>query len=499
MIGELKLRDYDDFYDSFFKDFEIIDSDYSFCFSLRIDDEKTISSYFENIKIIEEELNLHIIINEDDSLFFDKKADDERNKTLKFLKEHINNLYDYIEYIYLDFTNIDSLEFIKNNDILKGKKIVLNEFIQMNDENKVIELKKKYKDFNNIYVNLEGNKGYVTLDECLSTIAKVKEQTNYISKLNLSPIETIMFTYDIVRSRIYNAENENDSSFDSRNLSSVLFGDKIVCTGYSNLFSVLLRDLGIETYNVGLYEKNNDGHEMNYIYVKDSKYNIDGVYYFDTTWDSKLSENDNSYLYSYRYFAKTKFEMEDLEDNVYSFGMHDVLSRNFINDFKNIVSDNRFNFSSFKYLTQVNKMSNLILNKEFIDTSNLFKVRSEDISYDKIEELFDKYNNPISGETYLKILNNVRKIENYIDPKLYNYSHTDLLKIFINSKWNFKNNYLSREQRLLELIFNEKKENNIYDDYKNFVNKENITRDVLEIRLLKQLKKIRDIKKNNND
>ena len=59
-------------------------------------------------------------------------------------------------------------------------------------------------------------------------------------------------------------------------------------------------------------ETHTSGHARNGIFIEDPKYNINGYYYFDATWDSKRKDNDNSYLLSYKYFAKTKEQMDAL-------------------------------------------------------------------------------------------------------------------------------------------------------------------------------------------
>ena len=45
-----------------------------------------------------------------------------------------------------------------------------------------------------------------------------------------------MYAYDMVRDKIYAEVDENDDKMISRNLSTALLGDKIVCLGYANVF-----------------------------------------------------------------------------------------------------------------------------------------------------------------------------------------------------------------------------------------------------------------------
>ena len=51
------------------------------------------------------------------------------------------------------------------------------------------------------------------------------------------------------------------------------------------------------------------------IYLNDKKYNVEGVYFLDATWDSKKSEEDKLYPYRYKYFLKTFEEILDEDKN----------------------------------------------------------------------------------------------------------------------------------------------------------------------------------------
>ena len=48
-----------------------------------------------------------------------------------------------------------------------------------------------------------------------------------------------MFISDNIRSKKYFSEEDSDDVDISRNLSKIIFSDKIVCTGYANLFSAI--------------------------------------------------------------------------------------------------------------------------------------------------------------------------------------------------------------------------------------------------------------------
>lgn len=63
----------------------------------------------------------------------------------------------------------------------------------------------------------------------------------------------------------------------------------IVCVGYSQLLSQILKETGVDSYTISTSVPVGDdviGHERNVIVVDDDKYDIHGNYVFDVTWDS---------------------------------------------------------------------------------------------------------------------------------------------------------------------------------------------------------------------
>ena len=98
--------------------------------------------------------------------------------------------------------------------------------------------------------------------------------------------------------RLYKLDEEN--YYKSSDVSSVLTGDSIVCAGYSNVFNAILKCLNIKAAPLISKEAK---HQRSIIYVQDEKYNIDGVYVFDPTWDRRKNKEDKEYINRYNYFA----------------------------------------------------------------------------------------------------------------------------------------------------------------------------------------------------
>lgn len=407
-----------------------------------------------------------------------------------YVLENFDNLLDCID-LFLFYNDVDVKEILKENPILKNKKIVLNKFLNISDFEKLQELKKDY-DGINVYVRLDGNSDYVSLKSCEDTMNYIKNIGDKVKSLNLSPFETIIFVYDIVRDRYYKDEGKDEKYTKSRDLSEVAFGEAIVCHGYAELFKAILNYIGIETYLAPLRVKDEDiGHTRNEIYVVDPKYNINGVYYFDTTWDSKERDKEDQFLLKYKYLAKTRGEMEEIENHIYEYNNSPKYSQDMLEKFKialeNRELENVLNYiSTFRYLGRV-AGSKLDLNPTDYFTSG--GVKFENIK-DELEEILKKYNKPISAETYIRAINEVRKIEYYINSEKYPYSLDVLYCIFMNSKWDFKNTHNSCEEKLLSLLFDIDKEYTKRQDYLNYMRNDfDKVRDIPGVHLTKILKK----------
>ena len=129
---------------------------------------------------------------------------------------------------------------------------------------------------------------------------KIKEYANEIRKNDYSPLEKLMHAYFIAQSREYKYENDEDSSSKSRSVYGILNSDKVVCVGYSELLKSVIQEVGDENVRVfandvgfkDLSEKNIEDkysfHQNNIVYIKDEKYDIDGYYYLDPTWDTNI-------------------------------------------------------------------------------------------------------------------------------------------------------------------------------------------------------------------
>ena len=477
--------------------FEFGISNHDFCLILNIDDNLSLEEEMSNKKLFKKSMNYT-------KRFFLRNdfANKDVKNILDYIENNFDNIFDSIEYVKLCFDNIDDIDYIKKNPILLTKKIVIDEALSIKDIDKLMSLMERYKEFKDkIYVTLDGNVNYVSLMDCYKTMIAIKNQAEKISRLNLSPMENIMYAYDIVRNRFYINEDSTESSFKSRDLSEVLFGDKIVCAGYANMFCALLDYLNIPCEIVALHDKDKEGtgHARNIIYVRDEKYDIDGVYYFDPTWDRRQNESSD-FLSRYTYFAKTKKFMDD--DKNYNF--EDTFLPNYSDNLdikvENILEGEHDKL--YPYVKTINKMSMLTEKCPIVDFLELMPEGPFYNRFNKerfqvlFKEVFSKFKREIPAETMIRLFINVRKLEYYENPELYPFDVAELYKTYRRSKWNFKEDY-SRRIRLMANLFGEElSESKIdFEKYKIFVNKEGIIRELTGVRLAKVLKLVEEKKK----
>lgn len=135
-----------------------------------------------------------------------------------------------------------------------------------------------------------------------------------IKNSNLSPLEKYLKVYNTVKKFKPYKENENNLN-QARKIKYILDNEYIVCVGYSNLLIELLNRVDIEACdyatNVYDYELNTkEGHARTIVNIKDDKYNINGYYIADATWDNHLNKYD-----TYNYALRPFHSMQKSEDS----------------------------------------------------------------------------------------------------------------------------------------------------------------------------------------
>lgn len=400
-----------------------------------------------------------------------------KNHQAEYILANFDNLLDLTDYIEIGGKNSkEILDFLNNNKI--DKKIILKTCINICNIDKIRAIKSTFKDYvDNLYIFMEGNKYKpIQINKLEDLVINITSSLDYIKKLNFSKIEEIMFVYNIIRSKIYKDNYDINNQSKSRDLIEILNNDYIVCEGYANLFKTYLTYLGHDVENIILFDRNNkdNGHIRSMIYIKDPKYNIDGLYFFDPTGDSKTSEDDNDYINRFTYFAKTKSFFDELDNkhNLEDKFFQYTLSELFILIIKRKelgVEDLHIIDIMRKYAIYTNTKYNSLL----AFTSDNF----EEDNINALNEIGEKINTPIPFEVLIKVFNNVRKKEYYINSDKYPYNINDLFDVVYDSLWD------------LEID----KKNAIIDEYiSSYIKEEEIDKDIERVKFTKVLQKIRD-------
>lgn len=441
---------------------------------------------------------------------------EEELEMAKYLLDNKTDIIESAEYVEIDYELPQIKEYIEKNSILKSKKVILPKIYNLNYKT-ILEIEKIFPGCPSyIYLKTPGNRMPISIDTFKKTLKKIEEIVINIKKLDLSPIEQVMFAYDVVKDKEYQEESEDESAYLSRDVSTSLFGDKIVCVGYSNIFKTILDKLGIKN---DVYFVTN--HQRNIAYIKDEKYDIEGIYYFDATGDSKIATKGNKHFNRYLYFAKTKHQMDRYyktnDETLPSF--YDLLSSDVYFDF--IESEGLVGTSRNLILT-INKMSKFIEDKILIpflpltkkdvkctnenvrDTviNNIFmpqdvKINKEEID-EKLADYLELFDKKISASTMLKILYNVRKKQWYINPEKYPFSENDFIEAVINSKWSFQGDLDNMD--IIELLKQARRKITIgerVEEAQDHIENENIDRDIEKVKTAKVLRRVLESKKQN--
>lgn len=269
------------------------------------------------------------------------------DKFTSYTINNIDNLFDNITCIY--FSNNYDIKDI-NNYINNNNLDNINIYIDIRN---IKDINKYLDNKDNIYVFAKNNIDYVKYSDYLESQDKLNNIIKDIKLLNLSPLESIIYIYDLVRCKKYNEETIIDDASVSRNATDVILNDKIVCVGYCNYLTSLLDLLNIKARVVYFYQESHI-HAREEIYISDPKYNLDGVYYFDPTFDSED-------LNKYNYFGLTLSSLynKDKLNNNYIFNSFPIYEDNFINNLINVLNSNNTKLIT-KYLISINHMVSLI-------------------------------------------------------------------------------------------------------------------------------------------
>ena len=130
-----------------------------------------------------------------------------------------------------------------------------------------------------------------SIKEVENANSKIKETAEKIKENDFSPLEKLLMGYLTVTARTY--IEEDDNAADSRSIFGLLNSKNIVCVGYANWLKAIMKEVGDE--NIKIYKNEvscsqgksgYSNHQNLIVHIKDEKYDIDGYYYLDPTFDS---------------------------------------------------------------------------------------------------------------------------------------------------------------------------------------------------------------------
>ena len=233
------------------------------------------------------------------------------------------------------------------------------------------------------------------------------EQTMYtflspIKGKNYSPFEKFIYVYNMTKKfkKYKEVDKDNIDKLESRDLHEILFNDYMVCVGYANMFIDFLHKLGIQATEQSISVAINNegeklktaGHARVISYIVDPKYNIDGYYISDPTWDNNIEFD------FYNHLVLTSKEVNS-EDRKHMSGVRKT-------DFSVLQepSDIMFSESLDEFYSKVNYIINKKMNKYISDckTKKQFYNVREEIIY-----------------IYIKILNDILMKVKEIDEEKY--------------------------------------------------------------------------------
>lgn len=280
----------------------------SICEEILSLDELTVIAFLSIGKSLKETLLIHY---ESTPLYNKIKENIDDNYTFNFLAKTDKELL-----LFLKILNYIKLE--------KNQKIKIRIYSQNMEEIKKILLQNRKNDnYDKCFIGVDNRGEFVPLDFYILYANYVDQIKKQIPE-NASNLEIITYIYDFVKKKQYN-DNKEDI-YASRMLVSSALSKYIVCAGYVKIFNNLLREFNINCTEYNFWHKldgEKKGHSTSIVNIDDEKYKINGLYFFDPTFDSanpKDKNNELKYKYfmlNYDNFRSKYFNIEDNIDNLF--------------------------------------------------------------------------------------------------------------------------------------------------------------------------------------
>lgn len=360
----------------------------------------------------------------------------------KDVLHNLNSLY--VEHCNLDGKctkeqNEELLELIKLNNLL-DKRINLNiGDISLTKED--MELIKPFEECSYALINISDTNVIHSVSALKLLYEITDEVVKRTKKYDFSPLEKALYSYDIIRTN-FMIDEEYEKKMEKL-LES--YPEPSYC--YSLMYKEVLTRLGVKNhFALGNFYKT-ECRAMNILYIEDYDYDIKGVYYVDIGSDSKqrflnslVNNNEEEIkeklINNYSGFCKTK-EFMVFSGNLdmdFAFGIFD---QDFMDIYDNTIDQYGIN-GVYQLKSIINTVGYFIDGTTVIDAYNGIKDESElDEIRNKVEGYTALFRNDISGEDFLELLFNIRKIEYMENKKIFQLSTQTLKECVFNSKFCF--------------------------------------------------------------
>lgn len=226
------------------------------------------------------------------SFFYPKIKGKNKNICINFDLDNYTNFQDFfavLRDIYSCKKDLSNITFCIN---LKDTLFTQEEFENIKKLEKILKTQnaKLYiKEYDVLWEISEVNKTYDYL----------KQIINEISSKNLSPLEQFLYAYKKIAENVYSDDKTLKNLVITHSIFSLQNNGYIVCRSYANMLCEIINglkndDLHCFLSSVQVHDETTSGigsHAMNVVMLKDDKYNINGIYSTDCTWDSSNEKN----------------------------------------------------------------------------------------------------------------------------------------------------------------------------------------------------------------
>ena len=344
-------------------------------------------------------------------------------------------------YTFKSNSHEEFLKWMKENKKIQDVTVIYPFELELNKES-VLLAEQLEAEYPNIKFKVKYNHDYTSSKDMKKANDIIEEKISRVKKFDYSPLEKALHAYDIVTERKFKqADDDEINPTNSRDLIKVLNSDNIVCVGFANMYCKMLQELGInaivEHFSPEKIEAS--GHARVLAYIKDDKYDINGIYSFDPT--TVTEDIEYNHLEHYSLFAKT-FAITKKIDDVVGTNLNEktIPSYNdeFINIPDNLLKDNLDSAEYENYSKTLESLSKLVFGEKL--DKYKFSLFQSELTEKQIDEIrnFVNYaeklrNNDISCKDFLNALIKVRRNEHIIDNSIPLINPKDYKKLITNS------------------------------------------------------------------